>query len=244
MIEIIDLNKSFADKQVLFNINAQFKPGRPNLIIGASGGGKSVLLKCMVGLVKPETGHIMYSGRDFVQLEYEQMKELRREIGMLFQATALFDSLTVEDNVAFPLKMFSNMSEEERIARVNFCLKRVHLDNANKKYPAEISGGMKKRVGIARAIALDIKYLYCDEPNSGLDPITSRVIDELLDDITREYGITTVIISHDMKSAYDIGEHIVFLYKGKNFWEGNRNEIDIARKSIPELDAFIRSSQF
>lgn len=244
MIEIIDLNKSFADKQVLFNINAQFRPGRPNIIIGASGGGKSVLLKCMVGLVKPETGQIMYSGRDFVQLEYDQMKELRREIGMLFQATALFDSLTVEDNVAFPLKMFSNMSEEERIARVNFCLKRVHLDNANKKFPAEISGGMKKRVGIARAIALDIKYLYCDEPNSGLDPITSRVIDELLDDITREYGITTVIISHDMKSAYDIGEHIVFLYNGKNFWEGNRGDIDTARREIPELDAFIRSSQF
>jgi phospholipid/cholesterol/gamma-HCH transport system ATP-binding protein len=163
---------------------------------------------------------------------------------MLFQATALFDSLTVEDNVAFPLKMFSNMSDEERVARVNFCLKRVHLDNANKKFPAEISGGMKKRVGIARAIALDIKYLYCDEPNSGLDPITSRVIDELLDDITREYGITTVIISHDMKSAYDIGEHIVFLYKGRNFWEGNRGDIDNARKEIPELDAFIRSSQF
>lgn len=244
MIEIIDLNKSFSDKQVLFNINAQFRPGKPNLIIGASGGGKSVLLKCMVGLVKPETGHIMYSGRDFVQLEYEQMKELRREIGMLFQATALFDSLTVEDNVAFPLKMFSNMSEEERIARVNFCLKRVHLDNVNNKFPAEISGGMKKRVGIARAIALDIKYLFCDEPNSGLDPITSRVIDELLDDITREYGITTVIISHDMKSAYDIGEHIVFLYKGRNFWEGNRGDIDAARKDIPELDEFIRSSQF
>lgn len=244
MIELKGLNKSFKDKQVLFDINAQFVPGKPNLILGASGGGKSVLLKCMVGLLKPETGSILYSGRDFVHLDYENVKQIRREIGMLFQGTALFDSLTVEENVEFPLKMFSKMSAEERKERVNFCLKRVRLENANNKYPAEISGGMKKRVGIARAISLDIKYLYCDEPNSGLDPITSRVIDELLEDITAEYNITTLIISHDMKTAFDIGDHIIFIYQGKKWWEGNKADIGAARSSIKEFDEFIKASQF
>lgn len=244
MIELVNLNKSFKDKQVLFDINARFIPGKPNLILGASGGGKSVLLKCMVGLLKPEKGSILYDNRDFVHLDYENVKEIRREIGMLFQGTALFDSLTVEENVGFPLKMFSNMSPEERKDRINFCLKRVRLENANNKYPAEISGGMKKRVGIARAIALDIKYLYCDEPNSGLDPITSRVIDELLADITEEYNITTLIISHDMKTAFDIGEHIIFIYQGKKWWEGNKSDISEARKNIREFDEFIKASQF
>lgn len=244
MIELIGVNKTFTDKQVLFDINASFKPGKPNLIIGASGGGKSVLLKCMVGLLSPESGSILYSGRDFVHLDYEGKKDIRRELGMLFQGTALFDSLTVEQNVEFPLKMFSKMSEAERKERVNFCLQRVRLENANQKFPAEISGGMKKRVGIARAIALDIKYLYCDEPNSGLDPITSRVIDDLLNEITEEFNITTVIISHDMKTAYDIGDNIIFIYKGKKWWEGHKSDIDIARKDIPELNDFINASQF
>lgn len=244
MIELIGLNKSFADKQVLFDINAQFEPGKPNVIMGASGCGKSVLLKCMVGLLKPETGSINYDGRDFVHLPYEQVKDIRREIGMLFQGTALFDSLTVEENVEFPLKMFSKQSNEERLERVNFCLNRVNLENVNKKYPAEISGGMKKRVGIARAIALNTKYLFCDEPNSGLDPITSRVIDKLLHDITEEFKITTVINSHDMKTVFDIGEHIIFIYKGKKWWEGNKNDLDEARRSNGELDQFIKASQF
>lgn len=244
MIELKNVNKSFSDKQVLFDINATFNPGIPNLIIGASGGGKSVLLKCMVGLITPESGQILYDKRDFLQMDYENKKEVRRELGMLFQGTALFDSLTVEENIEFPLRMFSNMSVAERLERVNFCLNRVHLEKVNSKYPAEISGGMKKRVGIARAIALNTKYLFCDEPNSGLDPITSRVIDELLLDITTEYKITTVINSHDMKTVYDIGESIIFIYKGKKWWQGSRNEIDTARHSNPELDNFIKASQF
>lgn len=244
MIELISVNKSFGDKQVLFDINAKFEAGKPNLVIGASGCGKSVLLKCMVGLLKPEEGSINYDGRDFVHLPYEQVKEIRREIGMLFQGTALFDSLTVEENVEFPLKMFSKMNPAERLERVNFCLQRVNLNNVNNKYPAEISGGMKKRVGIARAIVLNTKYLFCDEPNSGLDPITSRLIDELLIDITEEFKITTMINSHDMKTVYDIGEQIIFIYQGRIWWEGDRTQIDEARSRIPELDSFIKASQF
>lgn len=244
MIELKNVNKSFGDRQVLFDISARFEKGLPNLVIGASGGGKSVLLKCMVGLLTPETGEILYDGRDFVHMDYEHKKEIRRELGMLFQGTALFDSLTVQQNIEFPLKMFSSMTPSERLDRVNFCLDRVHLSNINDKFPAEISGGMKKRVGIARAIALNIRYLFCDEPNSGLDPITSRVIDELIIDITNEYDITTVINSHDMKTVYDIGEYIMFIYNGKKWWQGNKNEVDKARKEIPELDDFISASQF
>jgi phospholipid/cholesterol/gamma-HCH transport system ATP-binding protein len=244
MIDLNNVNKWFGDKQVLVDINAKFIPGIPNLIIGASGGGKSVLLKCMVGLFKPEAGSIIYDGRDFVHLPYEDVKEIRREIGMLFQGTALFDSLTVEQNVDFPLKMFSPMSAEERKDRVNFCLNRVNLVNVNDKYPAEISGGMKKRVGIARAIALNTKYLFCDEPNSGLDPINSRLIDELLRDITAEFNITTVINSHDMKTVFDIGEHILFMYRGGVQWTGNKRDVPAARKSIKVLDDFISASQF
>ncbi len=244
MIELLNVNKTFGERQVLFNISAEFHPGKPNLIIGASGGGKSVLLKCMVGLLKPEIGCINYDGRDFVHLPYEKVKEVRREIGMLFQGTALFDSLTVQENVEFPLIMFTNMSKEERLDRINFCLKRVNLENVNDKYPAEISGGMKKRVGIARAIALSTKYLFCDEPNSGLDPISSRLIDELLQDITEEFKIVTVINSHDMKTVFDIGHHIIFIFKGKKWWEGNKSEINEARINIPELDSFIKASQF
>ncbi len=244
MITLEHINKSFGEKQVLFDINAAFKAGVPNLIIGASGGGKSVLMKCMVGLETPDTGKILYGNKDLMSLEFSDLRELRREIGMLFQGGALFDSMTVEQNVDFPLKMFSKMSIAERKERVNFCLKRVDLVGANNKYPSEISGGMKKRVGIARAIALDIKYLYCDEPNSGLDPITSRLIDNLLLDITEEFGITTIINSHDMKTVFDIGTNIVFIYKGKVWWNGTNKDIVHAKKEIPELEEFINASYF
>lgn len=244
MIELINVNKTFEDRQVLYDINATFLSGKNNLIIGASGGGKSVMMKCMVGLEKPETGSISFDKRDILHLEDQALRDVRREIGMLFQGTALFDSLTVEQNVAFPLEMFSKMSQSEIRDRVNFCLQRVNLENINNKYPSEISGGMKKRVGIARAIALDIKYLFCDEPNSGLDPITSRLIDELINEITKEYGITNVINSHDMKTVFDIGDHIIFLYKGKKWWEGNRDELKHAQNEIKELDDFIKASYF
>ena len=242
MIQLVDLNKSFEEKHVLKNINASFLPGVANLVIGASGGGKSVMVKTMVGLEKPTHGQVLFEGQDYHNLEYEEQQILRREIGMLFQGTALFDSLTVEQNVEFPLLMFSNLSKEERMDRVNLCLSRVNLVNANKKTPAEISGGMKKRVGIARAIALNIKYLFCDEPNSGLDPLTSRVIDALLHDITKEFGITTIINSHDMKTVKDIGEHIVFVHQGQKWWEGSKDELSNAQKSNPELDAFVKAS--
>jgi phospholipid/cholesterol/gamma-HCH transport system ATP-binding protein len=242
MIQLKDLNKYFGDKHVLKNINANFLPGVANLVIGASGGGKSVLVKTMVGLEIPSSGSVLFEDRDYNRLEYEEKQVLRREIGMLFQGTALFDSLTVEQNVEFPLLMFSNMTKEERQDRVNNCLSRVNLINANKKTPAEISGGMKKRVGIARAIALNIKYLFCDEPNSGLDPLTSRVIDALLEDITKEFGITTIINSHDMKTVKEIGEHIVFMHQGEKWWEGSNKDLAEAQKSNKELDDFVKAS--
>jgi phospholipid/cholesterol/gamma-HCH transport system ATP-binding protein len=244
MIELKNVNKSFDTRQVLYDIDAKFLSGKNNLIIGASGGGKSVMMKCMVGLERPDSGQIEFDQRDILSLEEDDLRSVRREIGMLFQGTALFDSLTVEQNIAFPLEMFSKMSPAERRDRVNFCLKRVNLENINNKYPSEISGGMKKRVGIARAIALDIKYLFCDEPNSGLDPITSRLIDALIDEITKEYGITNVINSHDMKTVFDIGDHIIFLYQGKKWWEGNRSDLKHAQTQIPELDNFIKASYF
>ena len=244
MIELINVNKSFDDKHVLNDINAQFLKGENNLIIGASGGGKSVMMKCMVGWEKPESGQILFDNRDMLSLDEKEMREVRREIGMLFQGTALFDSLTVEQNIEFPLRMFSNMRAAERRDRVNFCLKRVNLENINKKFPSEISGGMKKRVGIARAIALDIKYLFCDEPNSGLDPITSRLIDALIDEITKEYNITNVINSHDMKTVFDIGDHIIFIYKGHKKWEGSKDELKHAQTEIQELDELIKASYF
>lgn len=242
MIELKGLEKSFDGIEVLKGISTQFEPGRTNLIIGASGGGKSVLMKCMVGLLKPTSGQILYDGRDFHKLDNKQIRDVRREIGMLFQGNALFDSYTVEENIEFPLKMFTDMTPAERLDRVNFCLEQVHLEGINDKYPAEISGGMKKRVGIARAISLDIKYLFCDEPNSGLDPVTSRVIDELLQEITEEFQMTTVINTHDMKTVFDIGEHIIFIYEGNKWWEGEKSEV---RKSDnPELKAFINASYF
>lgn len=244
MIELIDVNKSFGDTQVLFDISAKFQSGIPNLIIGASGGGKSVLMKSMVGLIKPESGKIMYGNQDLMQLEHREVRVLRRELGMLFQGSALFDSMTVEQNIEFPLKMFSDLNPQEKKERVNFCLERVDMIGINDKYPSEISGGMKKRVGIARAIALNIRYLLCDEPNSGLDPITSRLIDELLLEITEEFDITTIINSHDMKTVFDIGKNITFIYNGRVCWNGANTDIKHAKKEIKELEDFINASYF
>jgi len=242
MIELGSIVKEFNGRRVLDQITASFEPGKCSFVIGASGGGKSVLMKCMVGLLTPESGSISFDKRDFLRLDYNGKKELRKEIGMLFQGGALFDSLSVEDNVAFPLQMFTSMTKSEIHDRVNFCLQRVRLENVNKLFPSNISGGMKKRVGIARAIALNPKYLFCDEPNSGLDPITSRVIDDLILEITEEYNITTIINSHDIKSVFDMGDHIVFIYKGKALWEGNKK--DLGKSGCLELDEFIKASEF
>lgn len=242
MIEIKNLYKSFGDKEVLKDVSILFEKGKTNLVIGASGSGKSVLMKCLVGLIDIDKGSILYDNRDFANLDYENKKVVRREIGMLFQGAALFDSLSVEENVGFPLKMFSNLSKSEKDDRINFCLKRVNLENANKMFPSEISGGMKKRVGIARAIALNPQYLFCDEPNSGLDPLTSRVIDELIKEITEEFDITTIINSHDMKTVMDLGENISFIYKGEKWWQGNRHEI--LKTHNKELDTFLKAYIF
>ena len=244
MIEVKNICKSFNGKVVLNDINIVFEKGKTNLIIGESGSGKTVLMKTMVGLFTADSGEVIYEGKNFNQLDFDDRKEIRKEIGMLFQGGALFDSLTVEENVMFPLSMFTNMSLAEQRDRADFCLTRVNLQTAHKLYPAEISGGMKKRVGIARAIALDIKYLFCDEPNSGLDPITSRLIDALIDEITKEYGITNIINSHDMKTVFDIGDHILFMYKGAKRWEGSRQDLSHAQKEIKELDEFIKASYF
>jgi phospholipid/cholesterol/gamma-HCH transport system ATP-binding protein len=225
MIEINRISKSFNGKEIINDISAKFEKGQPSLIIGASGTGKSVLLKCIVGLIKADSGDVFYDGRDFANGDRNIKTEIRREIGMLFQGGALFDSKNVEQNVMFPLNILTKMSYEEKIERVNFCLKRVSLENVNKKMPSEISGGMKKRVGIARAIVNNPKYLFCDEPNSGLDPKTAIVIDNLIQEITREYNITTVINSHDMNSVMEIGEKIVFLKDGYKEWEGSKKTI-------------------
>ncbi len=225
MIEVKNVTKSFDGKTVLHDINATFYSGKTNLIIGQSGSGKTVLIKSIVGLLRPDAGEILYDGRDLLKMNQEQTKMLRQEIGMLFQGSALFDSETVLGNVMFPLMMFSDMSQHEMLERAHFCLDRVNLKGADNKYPAEISGGMQKRVAIARAIALNPRYLFCDEPNSGLDPRTSILIDELLSDITHEYNITTIINTHDMNSVIGIGENIVFINKGYNEWAGDKNEI-------------------
>lgn len=225
MIEVQNVTKSFDGRTILHDVSARFETGKTNLIIGQSGSGKTVLIKSIVGLVRPEQGRILYDGRDIMEMDQMQMKELRKEIGMLFQGSALFDSETVLGNVMFPLTMFTRMSAGEVRDRAQFCLERVNLKGADNKYPSEISGGMQKRVAIARAIALNPKYLFCDEPNSGLDPRTSIVIDELLSDITHEYNITTVINTHDMNSVLGIGENIIFINKGHREWVGDMHQI-------------------
>lgn len=225
MIQVKNVNKSFDDKTILHNVDATFYDGKTNLIIGQSGSGKTVLMKSIVGLVTPEEGEILYDGRDLLQMDSKQKKELRKEIGMLFQGSALFDSETVLGNVMFPLVMFTNMTQAEMRDRALFCIERVNLKGADKKYPSELSGGMQKRVAIARAIAMNPKYLFCDEPNSGLDPKTSILIDELLSDITHEYNMTTIINTHDMNSVLGIGENIIFLNKGHREWVGEMSQI-------------------
>ncbi len=225
MIRINNLNKSFNGKVVLTDISVTFEPGKTNLIIGRSGSGKTVLLKSIVGLHEIDSGEIWYDDVLFNKLNFEDKKEIRKEIGMLFQGSALFDSLTVEQNVRFPLDMFTEKSLEEKNERVNFCLNRVNIINANNLFPAELSGGMKKRVAIARAISLNPRYLFCDEPNSGLDPLTAILIDELIKEITEEYSMTTIVNTHDMNSVMEIGEKIVFISEGLKCWEGNKNEI-------------------
>ena len=225
MIEVRNLTKSFGDKVVLDNINVTFETGKTNLIIGQSGSGKTVLMKNLVGLLQPTSGEVLYDGRDFIRMSKKEKVQMRREMGMIFQSAALFDSLNVLENVLFPLDMFSTMNYRERVKRAQECLDRVNLIEAQQKYPGEISGGMQKRVAIARAIVMNPKYLFCDEPNSGLDPKTSLVIDELLSGITKDYNMTTIINTHDMNSVMGIGENICFIYQGHKEWQGNKNEV-------------------
>lgn len=240
MIEVKNLTKSFGDKTVLCGINARFETGKTNLIIGQSGSGKTVLMKNLVGLLHPTSGEVLYDGRDFVGMTKHEQVMMRREMGMIFQGAALFDSMSVRDNVQFPLDMFSSLNYADRVRRAEECLDRVNLVEAANKYPDEISGGMQKRVAIARAIVLNPKYLFCDEPNSGLDPQTSLVIDHLLSDITHEYGITTIINTHDMNSVMGIGENIIFIYKGTKEWQGV--SADIMGSTNERLTDFIFAS--
>ena len=225
MIEVRNLTKSFGDKVVLANINVTFETGKTNLIIGQSGSGKTVLMKNLVGLLQPTSGEVLYDDRDFIRMSKKEKVQMRREMGMIFQSAALFDSLNVLENVMFPLDMFSTMNYRERVKRAQECLDRVNLIEAQQKYPGEISGGMQKRVAIARAIVMNPKYLFCDEPNSGLDPKTSLVIDELLSGITKDYNMTTIINTHDMNSVMGIGENICFIYQGHKEWQGNKDEV-------------------
>ncbi|MFM8243309.1 MAG: ABC transporter ATP-binding protein [Crocinitomicaceae bacterium] len=242
MLEVRQVNKSFTGNQVLFDINARFEKGRVNLIIGQSGQGKSVLAKCMVGLHEVDSGEVLYDGRDFTKMNRNQRSEVRQEIGMLFQGAALFDSMTVEENVMFPLTMFTNMTKAEMKKRVDFCLEHVNLIGRNKLFPSECSGGMQKRVGIARAIAMSPKFLFCDEPNSGLDPQTSILIDGLIKSLTYELQMTTVVITHDMNSVMEIGDSIIFIYKGQKWWEGTRESIITTDNQ--EISNFVYASDF
>lgn len=242
MIEVKNVNKSFDDNHVLHDFNAKFIEGQVNLIIGQSGQGKTVLTKCIVGLMEVDSGEVLYDGRNFSKMDFKERKEIRQELGMLFQGSALFDSMTVEDNVMFPLKMFTKMNKAEMKERVDTCLDRVNLKGSNKLMPSELSGGMKKRVGIARAISMRPKYLFCDEPNSGLDPETSIVIDNLIRELTYEYNMTTVVITHDMNSVIEIGDHIVFIHQGKNWWQGTKEEI--IKTENQEIIDFVYASNF
>ncbi len=242
MIEIKNLRKSFGDKTILNGVSVEMKPGQCNLIIGSSGSGKTVFMKCLVGLLRPDSGDILYDGQNFTTMSPEQKKEIRKQIGMLFQGSALFSSMTVEENVLFPLDMFTKDSRKQKMDRVNEVLKRVNLEGANKKFPGELSGGMMKRVGIARAIVLNPKYLFVDEPNSGLDPQTSGLIDQLIKEITLEYNITTVVNTHDMNSVMEIGDNVVYMYEGHKEWEGNNKEIIFSKNQ--RLNEFIFASEF
>ncbi len=242
MIEIKNIDKSFSGTQILHDVSFKFEEGKTNLIIGQSGSGKSVLTKCIVGLHEPDSGQVLYHGRDFASMRSKEKKNIRKEIGMLFQGSALFDSLSVEENVMFPLKMFTNMKRSEMLDRANFCLERVDIVNKNKLFPSEISGGMQKRVAIARAIAMKPKYLFCDEPNSGLDPLTAILIDDLIKELTEEYNMTTVVITHDMNSVLEIGHNIMFIYKGRNHWVGDKDSIITTKNE--EVNRFVYSSKF
>jgi phospholipid/cholesterol/gamma-HCH transport system ATP-binding protein len=241
MIEVKDLSKSFGDQKVLRDVSAQFLPGKMNFIIGRSGSGKSVLTKCIVGLHHPERGSVLYDGRDFTAMEREGKKDIRKEIGMLFQGSALFDSMTVLENVMFPLRMFSDESAEKNRERAMVCLERVELPGAGNKFPSELSGGMQKRVGIARAIAMNPRYLFCDEPNSGLDPQTAIVIDNLIGDLTREFGMTTVVVSHDMNSVIEASDNVHFVHEGTIAWRGESEAL--LAGGHPALDEFIFASK-
>jgi phospholipid/cholesterol/gamma-HCH transport system ATP-binding protein len=241
MIEFDNISKSFGTRQVLNDVSGRFEKGKTSLIIGTSGTGKSVLLKCLVGLLQPDKGMVWYSDRELISSNDDLRREIRREIGMLFQGSALFDSKSAEENVRFPLDVMTNMPEEEKNDRVNFCLQRVGLEGTNKKMPSELSGGMKKRVGIARAIVMNPQYLFCDEPNSGLDPQTSIRIDNLIKEITEEYDITTVVVTHDMNSVVGIGEHILYLHNGRKEWEGDNESL--LRSDNQALEEFVFASK-
>ena len=241
MIEVNNINKTFGKNKVLDDVSFTFESGKTNLVIGASGSGKTTLIKCMVGLHNPDSGRILFNNQLIEELDKKSRRKLRKEIGMLFQGGALFDYLTVEENIAFPLNMFTQMSEKEKINRVNFCLNRVNLNNVNKMFPAELSGGMIKRVAIARAISMTPKYLFCDEPNSGLDPQTAILIDNLIQEITQEYNITTIVNTHDMNSVMEIGDNIAFIFKGKLAWNGNNESI--VNSEIQELNDFVFASK-
>src|ERR1700744_4018254 len=242
MIEAQDIYKTFGSNKVLQGISAQFRPGKNSLIIGGSGSGKTTLLKCIVGLHEPTEGDVFYDGENFTTMHFRERVPIRKQIGMLFQNSALFDSMTVEENIMFPLNLFTDESKDQKLDRANFCLKRVNLEGKNHLYPSELSGGMKKRVGIARAISMQPKYLFVDEPNSGLDPLTSILIDNLINEITEEFNTTTVIVTHDMNSVMGIGDHIVFLNNGEKWWEGSKDQI--AHTDNKELNEFVFASKF
>ena len=242
MIEIKNINKTFGDRHVVKNVSFKFLQGKTNLIIGESGCGKTTILKLMVGLHNVDSGSVFYGDQDFPKLDHQGQQEVRKQIGMLFQGGALFDSQTLEENVRFPLDMFNNLNKKEKIESVNFCLQKVKLEGKNLLYPAELSGGMKKRAALARAIANNPKYLFCDEPNSGLDPKTSIVIDELINDLTAELNITTIIVTHDMNSVIEIGDNILFIHKGENWWTGDKSQI--LNTDNKELYDFVFASKF
>jgi len=242
MIETKEIVKTFGENEVLKGISAEFKPGKNNLIIGGSGSGKTTLLKCIVGLHEPTKGDVFFDGANFTDMHFRERVPIRKEIGMLFQNSALFDSMSVEENIMFPLNLFTDMSKSEKQDRANFCLKRVNLEGKGKLHPSELSGGMKKRVGIARAISMQPKYLFVDEPNSGLDPLTSILIDHLISDLTQEYNTTTVVVTHDMNSVMGIGDHIIFLHDGQKWWEGSNKEI--THTDNQQLNEFVFASPF